>query len=372
MIRIKPVSTRGDMRRFIGFPKELYKDNPYWVPALEGDEYDAFNPKKNKAFAFCEAQPFLALRDGKVVGRVAAILNRRANEQWGPGTVRYGWLDFIEDAEVLSALTGAVAEWGKERGCTTVIGPFGFTDMDPEGSLVEGFDKMCPFTCIYNYPYYDRMLKEQGFEKQVDWIQRSMPITPEFPAMFQFAGQIEQRFGLHVVKGMSMRQMVKRYGDGIFEAYNKAFEPLYGFSPLDPGQVKKYLSTYAAILNPEYIAVCVNSEDKPVGFIACVPTLSKAIRKSGGRLLPFGFIRILRAARFNETVEALIMGVDPEYQGSGAILLMLKYLHENFLRLGVKQILLNPQLESNTKAVTLFDQYDTTLYMRRRAYKKSI
>lgn len=370
-VNIKKVSSRRDLRKFIKFPFSLYKDNPYWVPALTGDEFDTFDKKKNAAFEYCEADCFLAYKDGRLAGRVAAIINHNANKKWGD-VARFGWLDFIEDEEVLRALIGTVEAWGKERGCTSLKGPWGFTDMDKEGSLVEGYDKLSSFTCLYNFPYYDTLLKKVGLERDADWTQRIVYIPQEPLPSYQYASLIEQKFGVHAVSGHSMKEMNRRYGMEIFHLYNESFAPLYEFAPLTDEQIRRYLQTYVPILDTDFISVVVNEEDKPVGFCFCVPTLSKAVKKSNGNLLPFGFIRILHALKHNDTLESLLIGVLPEYQGKGVSLLMFKQLHENCIKRGVTRMIMNPQLEENFKVQTLFGEFKTELYTVRRAYVKSI
>ena len=369
-VEIVSVKTKAQLRAFVTYPYKLYEGCENWVPALEGDEYDTFNPAKNGAFDFCEAESYLAYRNGEIVGRVAAIINHKADDDGA--IVRFGWLDFIEDEQVLRALIGAVEKWGAERGRREIRGPWGFTDMDKEGLLTEGFEHLSPFTCLYNYPYYGPMLEKMGFKKDVDWTQRSISIPDQLPPMFQYANLVEERFGVHTITGVSMNEMNRRYGMEIFHMYNEAFAPLHGFSPLTDQQIKKYLQTYVPILDKDFISVAVNKEDKPVGFLFCVPTLSKAVKKARGKLFPFGFIHILRALKKNDTLEALLIGVLPEYQACGVPVLMFKDLHEGCLRRGIKTILLNPQLEENYKVQTLFEAYDPQPYMRRRAYKKSI
>lgn len=367
-INIVKVESRKQMKLFVTFPLHLYKDCANWVPALEGDEYDTFKPKKNGAYDFCEADCFLAYRGDEIVGRVAAIINHKAtNEQH---IVRFGWLDFIEDEEVLKALIDTVAEWGRQRDRTDMRGPWGFTDMDKEGLLVEGFEHLSPFTCLYNYPYYGPMLEKLGFTKEVDWTQRTLEVSKTLPKMFEFSKLIEDRFHVHVVQPKSMNDMCKRYGMEIFHMYNEAFAPLHGFSPLTDKQIDSYLKTYVPILDKDFVAVAVNDKDQPIGFLFCVPSLSKAVKKSNGRLFPFGFIRIMKALKKNDTLEALIMGVLPEYQQCGIPMLMFKYLHENCIKRGIDTIIMNPQLEENYKVQSLFGEYITHPFMRRRAYKR--
>lgn len=369
---VKPVSGRRALREFIRFPFTLYKDNPCWVPPLEGDEFDTLDPRRNAAFEYCEAQCFLAEKDGTTAGRVAAIINHEANGRWGEEVVRFGWLDFIEDIDVLRALMDAVATWGRERGCTVMKGPWGFTDMDKEGSLVEGYDKLSSFTCLYNHPYYDTLLKELGFEKDCDWTQRIVYLPKELPASYGYASLVEQKFGVHAVSGLGMNALAKRYGMKIFHLYNESFAPLMEFAPLTDEQIRRYLKTYVPILDPDFVSVVVNDSDEPVGFCFCVPTLSKAVKKSGGRLFPFGLFRILKALKHNDTLEAMLIGILPEYQGKGVSVLMFKQLHENCVRRGVTRMIMNPQLETNAKVQSLFGDYETELYTVRRAYRKSL
>ena len=371
-VELKIVKTRRELRQFVDFPEQLYRGCENWVPALRGDEFDTFDKKKNGAYDYCESECYLALKDGRVAGRVAAIINHNANRDWKEHNVRFGWLDFIEDREVLKALLDAVEAWGKARGCTRMKGPWGFTDMDKEGLLVEGYEHLSPFTCLYNYPYYDKLLQELGFRKDVDWTQRVAKVTNQLPPMFQFADMIEQRFGLHVARARSTRELSEKYGLAIFHMYNETFAPLFQFTPLTDKQIERYLQTYVPILRPEFVSVCLDKDERPVGFTFCVPSLSKAVRRADGRLFPFGFVHILRALRHNDTLEALMIGVLPEYQGKGANVLMFKQIHENALKFGINRLILNPQLEENFKVQSLFEQYEMEPFMRRRAYCKDI
>jgi len=371
-IEIVKVETPSQRKKFIRFPFSIYKDCPYWVPALDSDEFDTFNPKKNEAYTFCEEESYLAYKDGELSGRVSAIINHKANKNWDKNCVRFGWLDFIEDQQVLNELIEAVARFGREHGCTQIGGPWGFTDMDKEGLLVDGFDKIVPFTCQYNYPYYGTMLEAAGFRKEVDWTQTIVKISPEMPPMFQLADTIEKRYGIHVAKVKNINELRKRYGLGVFHMYNETFAPLMNFSPLTDSQIQNYLDTYVPILDSDFAVVCVNEKDEPIGFSFCVPTLSYAVKKSDGKLFPFGFIRILKALKKNDTLEALMIGVDPEYQGKGASILMFKAIHENCIKRGVTRMIMNPELEENFKVQSLFEQYEVEPYMRRRAYIKPL
>lgn len=369
---IREVCNRKDLRTFITFPEKLYQNCANWVPSLIGDEFDTLGDK-NPALEFCERAYFLAERDGETVGRVAAIINHNANRDWKENVVRFGWIDFIEDLEVVQALTDKVAEWGRARGCAKIKGPLGFSDFDKEGLLVEGFEHLSPFTVIYNYPYYGALLEAAGFRKDVDWTQKLVEIPDTIPPQFQYTDLIEKRFGLHQVTGRSMKELGKRYGMEIFHLVNKAFAELYEFTPFSDKQIEGYVKAYLPILNKDFISIVVDADDNVAGFAFCVPSLAKAIRKAHGRLFPFGFIHLLKALKKNDSLDALMIGVLPEYQGKGASLLIFKQIHESCLKYGIKQMLANPQLETNYKVQSVFDDiYVTHEFQRRRSYVKNL
>lgn len=369
---IVPVQNRGMLKQFIRFPLDLYKDCDKWVPSFEGDEFKALGPD-NPSLSFCERELYLAFREGKVVGRVAAILNKKANEKWKENTVRFGWIDFIEDFEVAKALIDTVTAWARSKGANKLKGPLGFTDMDREGLLVEGFENDSPSTVIYNYPYYPEYLERLGFSKDVDWTQRVIDLPDQLPPMMQYASLVEKRYGLHIYPARNLKQMVRR-GREMFHVLNDAFAPLYEYSKLSEDQIDAYVKQYAPAMNKDLVAFVVNEEDKLVGFTVTMPHISAAVRKAKGRIFPFGWIHLLPALspKKNDTVEALLIGVLPEYQAKGAALLMFKYLHENYLRLGIKHMLLNPQLEDNHKVQNLFGEYNPQPYQRRRSFVKEI
>lgn len=369
---IVPVQNRGMLKQFIRFPLDLYKDCEKWVPSFEGDEFKALGPD-NPSLSFCERELYLAFREGKVVGRVAAILNKKANEKWKENTVRFGWIDFIGDFEVAKALIDTVTAWARSKGANKLKGPLGFTDMDREGLLVEGFENDSPSTVIYNYPYYPEYLERLGFSKDVDWTQRVIDLPDQLPPMMQYASLVEKRYGLHIYPAKNLKQMVRR-GREMFHVLNDAFAPLYEYSKLSEDQIDAYVKQYAPAMNKDLVAFVVNEEDKLVGFTVTMPHISAAVRKAKGRIFPFGWIHLLPALspRKNDTVEALLIGVLPEYQAKGAALLMFKYLHENYLRLGIKHMLLNPQLEDNHKVQNLFGEYNPQPYQRRRSFVKEI
>ena len=371
-VEIVPVRGRRMLKQFIRFPFDLFKKCPQWVPAFEDDELKSLGDE-NPSLSFCERELYLARRDGKIVGRVAAILNRKANEKWKENTVRFGWIDFIEDFNVAKALVDAVIAWGRERGATKVKGPLGFTDMDREGLLVEGFEHDSPFTVIYNFPYYGEFLERMGFTKDVDWTQRYLTFDSELPAMYKYADIIESRFGLHIYKADTLKQMARR-GREMFHVLNAAFAPLYEYTKLSEEQIDGYVKQYVPVLNKDLVAFVVNEKDELVAFTVTMPHISAGVRKAKGRIFPFGWMHILPQlnAKKNHITEGLLIGILPEYQAKGAALLMTKYLHENYIRLGVKRMLMNPQLEENYKVQTLFEPYNPQPYQRRRSYVKEI
>lgn len=373
MATIVEVKSRWQLRQFITFPEKLYKDCPNWVPPLIGDEFDTLS-EKNSALEYCEFKLFLALDDnGKNVGRVAGIINNKSNKCWNENNVRFGWLDFINDIEVLRALIDAVSEWGRGKGMTKIKGPLGFTDFDKEGLLVDGFEHLSPFTCLYNYPYYGELLDKLGFTKDVDWTQKILEVAPELPPMYKYARLVEERYHIHAVTGMSMKEMGRRYGMASFHMINESFAQLYEYAPFSDEQIRRYLKTYLPILDPDFVCMLVNEvNDEVVGFAFCVPTLSKAVKKSKGRLFPFGILRIYKALKKNDALEALVIGVKPEYQGRGASILVLEYIHKNCVKRGISTVYLNPQLENNMRVQTLFPGYVTHEFMRRRSYTKDL
>ena len=371
-LTIVPVQGKQMLRQFIQFPLDLYKGCDKWVPAFEDDEYKSLG-NENPSLAFCDRELYLAMSGKKVVGRVAAIINHNANKKWGEEVVRFGWIDFIEDFEVAKALIDKVIEWGKVRGAQKVKGPLGFTDMDREGLLVEGFEKESPFTVIYNYPYYAEYLERMGFTKDTDWTQRVIEFSDTLPPMMQYADLVEKRYGVHLYRASTLKKMARR-GREMFHVLNDAFAGLYEYSKLTEEQIDGYVNQYVPVLNKDMVAFVVNDKDELVAFTVTMPHISAGVRKAKGKILPFGWIHILPQLnpKRNHIAEGLLIGVLPEYQAKGAALLMFKYLHENYIKLGIKQLLLNPQLEDNHKVQTLFGDYNPQPYQRRRSYVKEI
>ena len=371
---LKVVEGKRDLKKFIHFPEKLYKNDKWWVPALISDEYATLQAEKNPAFEYCEAKLWLALDPkGNVVGRVAGIINHEANQRWNEQSARFGWIDFIEDQEVLDTMMEEVQKWAVEKGMTKIKGPLGFTDLDKEGLLVEGFEQLSPFTCIYNFPYYGPMLEKAGFTKDADWTQRIVTVPDEFPRMMKLADAIAERAGVHVVQIKNKKELRKE-ADYLFrKVYNETFAPLYEFAPVNDRQIDQYINSYITILDKDFISIIHDKDERIVAFAITVPSLSKAVQKAKGRLFPFGIFPILKALHRNDTLEALMIGIHPDYQSKGLQVLLFKQIHENVIRRGdIKTMIMNPQLEENVKVQMIFDEYNPQPYMRRRSYFKEL
>lgn len=374
-VTIRPVSTKREMKQFICFNYELYKDSPYAVPELYTDLRDTLDPAKNAAFEFCEAQPFIALRDGKVVGRIVAIINHKANKAWEKKAVRFGWVDFIDDSEVADALFAAVEEWGKERGMTEVHGPLGFTDFDPEGMLVEGFDRIGTMATIYNYPYYPVHMERMGYVKDVDWVEYLLDAPTELPEKHaRITRIVKEKFGLRVVKYTSHSKLARERGMAIFELLNEAYAHLYGYSALSEKQIKQYINSYLPLLDLRLVPIIVDKDDNLIGFGILLPSLAEAFQKARGFMLPFGWWHLIKALKWNrtKTTEMLLVAVKPEYQGKGAVALIFDDIIPVHNQLGYRWSESNPELETNTKMQAQWDYFKRENHKRRRAYKKEI
>ena len=374
-VTIKPVTTKKEMKQFICFNYELYKDSPYAVPDLYDDVRDTLDPTKNAAFKFCEAQPFIALRDNKVVGRIVAIINNKANAAWGKKVVRFGWVDFIDDAEVVDALFATIEQWGRERGMEEVQGPLGFTDFDPEGMLIEGFDRMSTMITIYNYPYYPQHMERMGYEKDADWQEYLLTAPAELPEKHaRVARIVRERFGLKVIKYTSHRKLAKERGMDIFGLLNEAYAHLYGYSELSEEQIQQYIKSYLPLLDLRLVPIIVDKDNNLVGFGIMLPSLAKAFQKAQGFMFPFGWWHLIKALKWNDTqtTEMMLVAVKPEYQGKGAVALIFDDIIPIHNKLGFKYSESNPELETNTKMQSQWDYFERENHKRRRAYMKRL
>ena len=375
-VTIKKVSTKRDLKRFIRFNYELYKHNPYSVPDLYDDMLNTFNKQKNAAFEFCEAEYFLAYKDGKLAGRVAAIINRRANETWQKKEVRFGWIDFIDDTEVSEALIRTVEQWGKERGMTHIQGPLGFTDMDAEGMLIEGFDQLGTMATIYNYPYYPAHMERLGFRKDADWVEFKIYIPDAIPDKHRrISDLIQRKYNLQIKKYTSGKKIAQDYGQAIFELVNEAYQPLYGYSSLTQRQIDQYVKMYLPILDLRMVTLITDAQDQLVAVGISMPSLARALQRSHGRLLPFGWFHLLKALFFkrrSHILDLLLVAVKPEYQNKGVNALLFSDLIPVYQQLGFEYAESNPELELNGKVQAQWDYFKTEQHKRRRAFVKEI
>lgn len=374
-ITIRKVETKQDLKRFIRFNYELYKENPYSVPDLYNDMLSTFDRNKNAAFEFCEAEYFLAYKDDKLVGRIAAIINRRANEQWNQKTVRFGWIDFIDDVEVPRALLDTVEKWGKERGMTSIQGPLGFTDFDAEGMLIEGYEELSTMATIYNYPYYPRYMEQLGYEKEVDWVEYKIYVPEDIPEKHRRISEIiMKKYGLRIKKYTSSKKIAQEYGQAIFELMNEAYAPLYSYSALTQRQIDQYVKMYLPILNLQMVTLVVDADDKLVAVGISMASLSKALQQAKGKLFPFGWWYLLKALFIKRPpiLDLLLVAVKPEYQNKGVNALLFYDLIPIYRKLGFVYGESNPELELNDKVQAQWDYFETQQHKRRRAYKKQI
>ena len=374
-IAISQVTTPGELKKFILFPHQLYRGNPCWVPPLIMDEKDTLTRGRNPAFDEADARLFLARRDGKIVGRIAGILSHAANRKYGTKNMRFGWFDVVDDYEVTTALLGAVEGWAREQGMVTLTGPHGFTDLDPEGLLVEGFNELATMAVIYNHPYYPGHLERYGFTKEVDYVefQAQAPAGTVLPdKMVKMAEWAARRNNVRLLRYTSVKTMRRERGQQLFELLDEAFEELYGTIPLTQKQKDYYIKKYLPFANPEFIKIAVNEKDEMIGFIVAIPSLSRALQKARGRLLPFGFLHILRALKRFDTLDFLLAGVRRAYRGKGIDLIMTIDVFRSGLARGVRLAESNPELETNSKIQGEWKIITSRQHKRRRIYKKAL
>jgi GNAT superfamily N-acetyltransferase len=375
-ITIKKVNGRKDMKTFIRFNYELYKGNPYSVPDLYDDMLMTFSPKKNAAFEFCEAEYFLAYKDDKVVGRVAAIINHRANDTWHKKDVRFGWIDFIDDPDVSRALLATVENWGRQKGMTSIVGPLGFTDMDAEGMLVEGFDQLGTMATIYNYPYYPEHMQRLGYQKDADWVEYKLFVPEQMPEKYRRVSEIIlKKFNLKIKKLKNRKEIREgNYGQRIFDLINEAYAPLYGYSQMTQGQIDQYVKTYLNVLDLRMVTLVEDEAGELVAVGISMASLSEALQKAKGKLLPFGWFHLLKALFIKrpKVLDLLLVAVKPEYQSKGVNALLFYDLIPIYQQMGFEYGESNPELEMNKKVQAQWDYLETEQHKRRRAFRKDL
>ncbi|MCJ7519424.1 MAG: GNAT family N-acetyltransferase [Anaerolineaceae bacterium] len=369
-IEIKEITTISGLKAFIRFPFGLYAGNPYWVPALRSDDLNTFRKDKNPAFEFCEAKYWLAYKDGKVAGRVAGIINHRHIEKWKQPFARFGWIDFIDDPHVSAALMKAVEDWARSQGLKAVHGPLGFTDLDREGMLVEGFNELSTLATSYNYPYYPAHMQAAGYAKDIDWVEYELRL-PEVldERIARLSDTLMRRYNLRLLTFKNKKEIL-RYADALFDLLQEAYQHLYGVTPLSRRQVDAYIKQYFGFMSPDFVPMVVDAQDRLIAFGITLPSLSLALQKSKGRLFPFGFIHLLRALRKNDKGDLYLVAVSHEYQGRGVNAILINRMIEVFREFGIKSVESNPELENNLRVQAQWKNFDHRQHKRRRIFIK--
>ena len=374
-VQIKVVETKKDFKTFARFANKLYKGNRYYVPSMPLDDLATFDKTKNAAFEFSEAEFYLAYKEGNLVGRVAAIINHKANEAWKVKQVRFGWIDFIDDMEVSAALLDAVTAFGKARGMEQIVGPLGFTDFDPEGMLVEGFDCLSTMALIYNHPYYPEHMIKHGYYKETGWVEYRITI-PETVSQrhSDIADAVKERYGL-VIRKLSRRQIKKEnYGRKLFQLINQTYCVLYGYSLLSEKQIDQYVDLYLSLVDTKMLCFVEDQKGDLIAAGITIPSLSEALQKCNGEIFPFGWWHLLKAMFIKkpDTLDLLLIGVRPDYQNRGVNALICKNLIETYRGMGFKYAETNANLESNEKIQAMWKPFEKEQHKRRWVFGKEL
>lgn len=372
-IEIRQVTNNRDLKIFKRIPFSLYKDCPYWCPPISFDEDNTLRKDRNAAFEFSEAEYWIAYKDGRPVGRIAGIVNHRAVDKWGSKTARFGWIDFIEDFEVAKALVTTVEDWARAKGMEAVAGPLGFADVDREGMLVEGFEELSTYAMIYNYPYYPQYIERLGYGKDVDWLEFEVKVPTSVPEKARRVQElIQKRTGIHLYKWSSKKELVNKFAKDIFYLINEAYAELYGTYILTDGQIDGYIKQYLGFVDERFTKIVVDKDDKLVAFGISMPSLSRALQKCKGRLLPFGWIPLLRALKHPKTIDMYLVAVRPEYKARGVVAFLMSSLAASCIQAGVVSAETNAELETNVEVQSMWKDFERRQHKRRRAYKKAL
>ena len=372
-IIIKEVTTKKDLKKWLEFPNKLYKENEFFVPFLMSDEMETFSPNKNPAYAFCETKLFLAYKGEEIVGRIAGLINHAYNKKWDKNAVRFTRFDFIDDYEVSKALFDKVVAWGEKKGYTEIMGPIGFTDMDHEGMLIEGFEEFNLSITFYNHPYYIDHMERLGLKKDIDWFEYRINVPETLDPRFEkISNHIVKKNGYEVVTYNNRKVL---YNDA-FEAFkiiDVAFSKLYGTVPLTPEVIKHAIDGYIPVVNLDYVCSIKDRNGNIIGFGVLVPSIAKALKKSDGKMLPFGVFRLLKALNGkNDTLEMFFVAVHPDYQVQGLPAILISTLAKKIIENGVKYCETGPMLETNTAVHSMWRHFDKRQHRRRRCYIKAI
>ena len=371
-ISLREITTKRDLRSFIRFPHSLPRENDAWVPPLDMDEMNTLHWDINPAFEHCQARYFLAYQNGKAVGRVAAIHNPLHQETWGQHYLRFGWIDFLEDPQISKALMDEVESWALELGCSAVHGPLGFTDLDREGMLVEGFDELGTLATRHDQPYYHTHLENLGYEKDADWLEHEVDVTgPLNERVSRVAEIARKRYNLRVLDVKHKNQLLP-YAHELFEIINEAYSHLYGVVHLTEDQIDGYVKQYFGFVTPPLLPIVLDEEGRMIGFTIAMPSLSRALQKGKGRLFPLGFLHLLLALKRFDRVDMYLGAVRPEYQGRGINAIMMETFYHAVQKLGVKKLHANPQMETNHPVLEQWEYFKVRQHKRRRVYIKHL
>jgi hypothetical protein len=372
-IILKEVTTPKDLKRFVNFQYALYENNKFWVPPLKKEELFSLRRDKNPAFDFCETKYWLAYKDEQIVGRVAGIINQKFNDKFSKKIMRFGWIDFVEDDNVCDILLTAVEDWAKEKGMNEVHGPLGFTDMDGEGTLIEGFDEISTLGSIYNYPYYPKQIEQRGYSKDIDWVEFEVSMDNKpIPEKIRRISEIAlKRNKLHVLKVKKSKDLLP-YARELFYLINKSYKDLYGFVELSDKQIDMYVKQYFGFIKPEYLPIVLNEQNEMVAFGITMPSLSKAFQKCKGNLFPFGFIHVLKAMKNNNALDLYLTAVRPDMQDKGVNALIMGEINKTINNNNIRKVETNRELEDNSKVQAQWRFFEHRQHKRRRCYKKDI
>jgi len=374
-VSIVTVQNKKQLKAFVKFPLQLYKDCPYYVPGIFADEMSTLDPSKNPMGKYSKTRLFLAYKDGKLVGRVAAIINEIANKNWNHQEVRFGWIDFIDDKEVSAALLEAVMAYGKEHGMTDVTGPLGFTDFDSEGCVVEGFDDISSFALKFNYPYYGEHFEALGLTKVNDWLEYRIFVPEQVPEkVTRAAALVQERYNLHVRKINRRDVNRENYGQKLFDLVNRTYSELFDFTVLPPEVIDQYVKTYLGLLDLKYVTVVEDAAGKLIALAVTMPSIARAVQKGGGYLFPLGWWHMLKSMylKHEEALELLLIAVDPEYRNRGVHAMLFAELIPNLIQGGFKYGESNAEMESNNAVQNLWNIYQKEFKRRRRVFAKPI
>lgn len=375
MLEIKEIQpTKKNLKAFTKFQIDLYDGSPWYVPPLISDDVQTLSPSLNPAHDFCDQVLYMAYRDGKVVGRIAGIINRQVNEKERERTARFGFIDFVDDPEVSAALLGAVEKWSRDKGMNKLIGPLGFTDLDHEGMLVEGFDELSTMATIYNYPYYPEHMERLGYRKESDWIEFLMEVPESIPDRFnRIADIVKRKFELRVLKYKSRKRVKKEYGHALFHLINESYKDLYQYSMLTERQIDYYIDQYLDLLNLDLLTLVVDRNDRLVAVGISMPSMSRALQKSRGRMLPLGWWHLLKGLKGkNDRVDLLLVAVHPDYQNKGVNAILFQDLLPYYIAKGYRYAESNPEMETNAKVQRQWEAYSPRQHRRRRGYSKKL